>query len=63
MMKKKEVIWYDWNSPSGFELMEMENVSTHVSYNNVKIANAIEVEKLKVVDCKCNCVPRLSVVR
>jgi hypothetical protein len=55
MTKKNDAIWYDWNSSSGFELMEIENQRMNEQVDNVKTAQIIELKHFKKVACACKC--------
>jgi hypothetical protein len=56
MRKKNDAIWYDWNSSSGFELMEIENQRMNEQVDKRKAAQIIELKHFKKVACtrKCN---------
>lgn len=41
MAKKNDAIWYEWNSPSGFELLEIESQSMNEQVNNSQAAQII----------------------
>lgn len=65
MTKNNDAIWYDWNSSSGFELMEIENQRMNVQVDNKKTAQIIELRHFKktVCTCKCNCNPKVAATR
>lgn len=55
MTNKNDAIWYDWNSASGFELMEIENQRMNELVDNRKSAQIIELMHFKKVACTCKC--------
>lgn len=46
MTKRNNAIWYDWNSPSGFELLEIENQRMKVHESDSKTATISKVEQI-----------------
>lgn len=61
MTKKNNAIWYDWNSPSGYELLEIENQWMNVHESVSKTATISKVEQISEYTCRCNSKSRIVV--
>lgn len=61
MTNKNNAIWYDWNSSSGFEQMEIENQRRNEQVESKKTAQIIELRHFKKAACTCHCNTKLVV--
>lgn len=61
MTKTNNTIWYDWNSPSGFELLEIENQRTNEQESFSKTATISKVKQHSGSTCRCKSKSRVAI--
>ena len=55
MKNNENVIWYDWNGPSGFEIQEMNKKEQSQIIQEIEIEEHQILFKPQSTTCQCRC--------